>query len=207
MAAAVRLRYGGRRALPALLVPLLLAGCGTGGGHGHHGAAGHGAHAASAAPAGAGYNDADVMFLQMMIAHHRQGVEMARLAAARARRAEVRTLAAAVVATQSDEVRTMSSWLGRWSKPTRAPHAPGAHAEHGGLPATGADEIRALKAAKGTAFEPAFLNLFVAHQHNAVKMARTEKGKGRDPGARAFAGRVEESRTDQIRQLLGLLNG
>ncbi|WP_395104117.1 DUF305 domain-containing protein [Actinomadura sp. SCN-SB] len=194
------------RLLPVVLVPFLLTACGSGeGGHDRH-AAGTRTGAVSAAPA-AGHNDTDVMFLQLMIAHHRQGLEMARLATERAEREEVRTLAAAVVATQTDEVKTMTSWLGRWSKPVTAEHVPALHAEHGALPATGAKEIETLRRTTGADFEPAFLNLFAAHQHNAVKLARMETGKGGNADAKAFAKRVQESRTDQIRQLLRLLSG
>ena len=181
-----------------LLAPLLLLTACGGGGEGK-----------SSEPAGAasdGYNDHDVMFLQMMIAHHRQGVEMARVAAERSEDAEVRNLAGAVAATQTEEVKTMSSWLRAWSKPVRSDHPAGAHAAHGGMPATGAKEIKTLKKTTGAGFEPAFLNLFVGHQHGAVEMARTELSKGGNADAKAFAKRVEESRTDQIRQMLGLLN-
>ncbi|TDC44812.1 DUF305 domain-containing protein [Actinomadura sp. KC345] len=193
-----------RALLPAvLLVPLLLlTACGGG-----EGTSSEPASAASDAPASDGYNEQDVMFLQMMIAHHQQGVEMAQVAAERAQGAQVRNLAAAVVATQSEEVTTMSSWLRAWSKPLTSDHPAGAHAAHGGMPATGAKEIKTLKRTTGAGFEPAFLNLFVGHQHGAVEMAETELRKGGNAGAKAFAKRVKESRTDQIRQMLGLLNG
>ncbi|TDC94227.1 DUF305 domain-containing protein [Actinomadura sp. 7K507] len=205
MAPAVSTRARRRAVLPAvLLVPLLLTACG--GGHEGHGSS-EPVGAASDAPASAGYNDHDVMFLQMMIAHHKQGVEMARVAAERAQGTKVRNLAAAVAATQSEEVKTMSSWLRTWSKPLTSDHPAGAHAAHGGMPATGAKEIRTLKQTTGAGFEPAFLNLFVGHQHGAVEMADTELSKGGNADAKAFAKRVKESRTDQIRQMLGLLNG
>lgn len=152
------------------------------------------------------FNDTDVMYLQMMVAHHEQGLEMVRLAEKSAQRDEVKTLAQAVDATQSDEVELMKSWLTGWKKPATVDHAPSAHADHGGLPATGAEEIAALKKAKGAAFETAFLNLFVAHQHNAVEMARLEKTDGVNAETKAFADRVRESRTDQIKQMLTLLN-
>ncbi len=71
---------------------------------------------------------------------------------------------------------------------------------------TGAEEIAALRKAKGSTFETAFLNLFVAHQHNAVEMARLEETRGVNAAARAFAERVRLSRTDQIRQMLPLLD-
>ncbi|WP_207945834.1 DUF305 domain-containing protein [Actinomadura sp. 7K534] len=204
MAGAVSRRPLRRIVLPAVLVlPLMLTACGGGQ---ERRASTEPASAASDAPAPSGYNEHDVMFLQMMIAHHEQGVEMARVAADRAKRAEVRNLAAAVAATQTEEVKTMTSWLRKWSEPTTTDHAPGLHAEHGGLPATGPKEIKTLKRTTGAAFEPAFLNLFVAHQHNAVKMAEDEAAKGGDADAKAFAKRVKESRTDQIRQMLGMLN-
>jgi uncharacterized protein (DUF305 family) len=160
----------------------------------------------AAVQAGAGHNDTDVMYLQMMVAHHEQGLEMVRLAESGARRAEVRSLAEAVAVTQSDEAELMRSWLKQWSAPATVDHAPSAHADHGGLPATGPEEIAALKRAEGAAFETAFLNLFIAHQHNAVEMARLETSGGANPEAKAFAERVRESRTDQIQQMLKLLN-
>jgi uncharacterized protein (DUF305 family) len=190
-------RYGA--ALVALLAPMLLVACGQ---------AEQSATlppSASAAGGGGGHNDTDVMFLQMMLAHHDQGLQMVRLAEDRASD-DVRVLAQAVDATQSDEIVLMKKWLAGWSAPTTVDHAPSAHADHGGLPATGPEEISALRAAKGAAFEKAFLNLFVAHQHNAVEMANLERSSGSNADAKAFAERVRQSRTDQIQQMLTLLS-
>lgn len=153
-----------------------------------------------------GHNDTDVMYLQMMVAHHGQGLEMVRLAEKNAKRGEIRTLARAIEVTQRDEVKLMTGWLKQWSAPTTVDHAPSAHADHGGLPATGPEEIAALKKAKGPAFETAFLNLFIAHQHNAVEMAHLETKQGSNAEAKAFADRISASRADQIKQMLQLLN-
>jgi uncharacterized protein (DUF305 family) len=153
-----------------------------------------------------GHNETDVMYLQMMVAHHEQGLEMVRLAEKSAKRAEIRTLAQAVDATQSDEVEMMTGWLKQWQAPTTVDHAPSAHADHGGLPATGPEEIAALKKAKGAEFETTFLNLFVAHQHNAVEMAHMETKQGSNAEAKAFAERIRASRADQIQQMLQLMN-
>ncbi|WP_067509367.1 DUF305 domain-containing protein [Actinoplanes sp. TFC3] len=156
--------------------------------------------------AGAEHNDIDVMYLQMMVAHHKQGLEMVRIAEKSADRDDIATLAKAIDATQSDEVTLMKKWLTDWKQPTTVDHAPNAHADHGGLPATGPEEIDALKKASGTAFETAFLNLFVAHQHNAVEMAQLETSQGDNKETKAFADRVRESRTDQIQQMLTMMN-
>ncbi len=152
------------------------------------------------------HNDTDVMYLQMMVAHHEQGLEMVRLAEKNSERDDIKTLAQAVDATQSDEVTMMKGWLTDWKQPTTVDHAPSAHADHGGLPATGPAEIEALGKASGSEFETAFLNLFVAHQHNAVEMAAMVAADGSNPETKAFAARVKESRTDQIQQMLGLMN-
>jgi uncharacterized protein (DUF305 family) len=162
--------------------------------------------AQAAVQAEGGHNDTDVMYLQMMVAHHEQGLEMVRLAEKKASRDEIRTLAEAIDVTQSDEVDLMTGWLEQWSAPATVDHAPSAHADHGGLPATGPEEIATLKKAKGAAFETAFLNLFVAHQHNAVEMAQLETKQGGNAEAKAFAERVRASRADQIKQMLQLMN-
>jgi uncharacterized protein (DUF305 family) len=164
------------------------------------------AEVTAAVQAEGSFNETDVMFLQMMVAHHKQGLEMVRLAKKAATRSEVRILAEAVDATQTDEVELMTSWLTTWSQPTTVDHAPSAHADHGGLPATGPEEMAALHKAKKAEFETAFLNLFVAHQHNAVEMAHLETTDGVNAEAKAFADRIRESRADQIRQMLTLMN-
>ena len=54
---------------------------------------------------------AEIRFLQLMIPHHRGGVEMAKAIVERTGRAEVRTLADAIVRTQQSEVRNMQAML------------------------------------------------------------------------------------------------
>lgn len=158
-----------------------------------------------AAPAPPGHDAADVMWLQMMVAHHGQGLEMAGLAGDRAASAELRTLADAVHVTQTDELATMTGWLTAWSEPAAVDAAPHVHADHGGLPATGPQEIAALTDASGRQFDAAFLPLFLAHQHSAVELTDLVTSDGGDPGVAALAGRIRDSRTDQVQLLLGLM--
>jgi uncharacterized protein (DUF305 family) len=191
-----------RHATVLISAALLLGACGTA----PETSANKAVEAKAAVQAEGSHNDTDVMYLQMMVAHHEQGLEMVRLAEKNAKRAEIRTLAQAVDATQSDEVEMMTGWLKQWNAPTTVDHAPSAHADHGGLPATGPEEIAALKKAKGAKFETTFLNLFVAHQHNAVEMAKLETDQGSNAEAKAFAERVSASRADQIQQMLQLMN-
>lgn len=149
------------------------------------------------------YNDTDVMFAQMMVAHHAQALEMVRLARTKTVREDVRTLAAAIDVTEADEARTMQVWLQSWGRPPTA--AADAHAGHGGAHGTNADDIAALATHDGAQFEQRFLNMLVAHQHNAVEIARMETGSGVNPGALDLARRITDSRTAEIQQMLGYL--
>ncbi|GIF08360.1 DUF305 domain-containing protein [Actinoplanes siamensis] len=157
--------------------------------------------------AGSTYNDRDVMFLQMLVDHQQQGLQMAEIGASRATRSDVADLARAVELTQTDELAMMKNWLTEWGKPTAVDKRVSVHADHGGLPSTTDAEIDSLRTVGKAEFETAFLNLFLAHQHNAVEMAQLELDKGTNEQAKQFAERVKESRTDQVQQMLRLLNG
>jgi len=151
------------------------------------------------------HNAVDVMFAQMMGPHHRQGIEIVGLAANRAASAEVRILAAAIATTQAAEADTMASWLRAWGKPATA--AANEHAAHGGMPGTSQAELAALKRATGTDFDRTFLNMMIAHQDDAIQMARSEAASGVNPQATALAKRIGQSRSAQITQMLALLHG
>ncbi|MEV6341873.1 DUF305 domain-containing protein [Actinoplanes sp. NPDC051851] len=200
-----------KRALVAVSLVLLLGACGTS--VSDPSASDPSAEAAptvsSAAEIAAGstYNDTDVMFLQMLVDHQQQGLEMVAIAADRATREEVVDLAKAIDATETDELTMMTSWLTEWQKATTVDKRVSLHADHGGLPGTDDESIASLRTVEKADFETAFLNLFLAHQHNAVEMAQLELDKGANEQATAFAERVKESRADQVQQMLRLLNG
>ncbi|WP_199442136.1 DUF305 domain-containing protein [Umezawaea beigongshangensis] len=188
---------------------LLLAGCGGTVDAGSPAPAPAGATSAAAQSAGE-FNDADVAFLQMMIPHHEQGIEMAKLAKEKATRAEVKELAGAIEATQAAEVQSMRSWLEQWKQPLTAAPGTDPHAGHGG---DGGDHstdpsfITDLATRSGPEFETQFLSLLTGHQHNAVDMAKTETEQGSDDATKDLAARVVQSRQEQIKQMLTLVGG
>lgn len=160
----------------------------------------------SAPPLDGTFNDTDVMFLQMLIPHHRQGLQLAELAAELANRAEVRDFAAAVAATQTDELADVEAWLADWNQPTAPDPDPGAHHGHGdGLHTPDPSVVTALAKTEPAAFDTTFLNLLTGHQHGAVELARMELKDGRHPEARDLADRIVKSRTAQIQQMATLL--
>lgn len=170
---------------------------------------GHGHGATSAAPpvsASARFNDADVMFAQMMVAHLEQGIDLAQVAKANAAKPKVKELAGAIDATQREELTMLKGWLKLWGKPETPSSDPNVHAAHGGLPLLDAAVVSEVKEKSGAEFDLTYLNLMTGHQHGAVEMAQTELKDGSNPEATAYADRVRNSRQGQIQQMLTLVN-
>jgi uncharacterized protein (DUF305 family) len=178
-----------------LTAALLTSGCGGGGPTAT-------ATAGSTKPA-SGHNAADVMFLQMLVPHHRQGLAIVRLARDRPLDRDVRQLADAIESTQASEVKTMAGWLRKWGEPPTAPAD--SHAGHGGMPQTSEAAIKALAKTPDAKFQREFLNLLIAHQDDAIQIARLELRTGRAAAARRLARQVDRSRTAQIKQMLAWL--
>lgn len=148
----------------------------------------------------------------MMLEQHGQAAAVLRLAATRATRSDVRTLAAAIEATQRTETQTMTDWLRRWGRPLtadpRAHRAHDVHDAHGGydvLRGTTPADVDLLASTGPEDFDRTLLNILVAHQHNAVELARMQRAGGTHPGVTRFAALVDRSRTAQIEHLLTLL--
>jgi uncharacterized protein (DUF305 family) len=165
----------------------LLAGCGSL-------LAGCGTASPTPAPSAAVFDAADVLFVQQLIPHHRQGVRIAEIGADKTTDAGVRVLASAIAATEQDEVTRMTGWLAAWQQPATAPS---------GGPSTPAGKITALEQAKNV--DHAFLTLLITHQQAAITLAGTELRNGRNLNALAFAKQILESRAAEIKQMQGFL--
>lgn len=180
-----------------------LAGCEAGGGSSSN--AGAPASAESRAAVSAEFNDADVMFAQMMIAHNNQGTEIVKLVHTRqAQQQQLKDLAAAIEATQQTESADLRNWLKAWGKPETGATDPHAHHHHGGDGLTDKKLVEELSKKDGVAFTQDFIDILVAHQHNGVALARTELKDGKNPEAKAYAQRVLDSRTGEVQLLRAL---
>ncbi|GIJ48200.1 DUF305 domain-containing protein [Virgisporangium aliadipatigenens] len=152
------------------------------------------------------HNDTDVMFLQMMVGHHRQGLQLTTLAAQRAVRPEVKELAAAIRVTESEEVRMMTAWLAAWSRPDVPPDTHDGHVNHGGQPAVGPEQVAGLAGMSGTAFDTEFLALMAGHQGAAVEMVGLVTSGGQNPQTRELAERIGKARQGQVAMMIRLMN-
>ncbi|MEV6247584.1 DUF305 domain-containing protein [Streptomyces sp. NPDC051742] len=157
---------------------------------------------ASVAGAATGaFNDADVMFAQMMIPHHEQALEMAGLAEGRAEDAEVKKLVAAIEQAQDPEIQKMKAWLKGWGKPESA-----GHGGHGMAGMMSEQDMKDLAAVKGRAFDSKFAELMIAHHEGAVEMAEDERKNGRNATAKALADDVVRTQSTEISALRKVLD-
>jgi len=150
------------------------------------------------------WNDADVKFVQEMIPHHEQAVEMSDMLSVRDVTEETAALAQRIGATQSDEVRMMQGYLAEWGVELD-PHAghSGDHAMGEGMMT--AEQLAELGAATGGAFERMWLTMMLEHHKGAIAMANAVVASGVEPRVRAFAESIVTAQGAEITQIEGLL--
>lgn len=119
-------------------------------------------------------NASDVRFMQDMIVHHRQAIDMALLAPSRARSVELKRFAARIRDAQTPEIAAMAAWLREQGQ-----RVPGHHARHESMPGLATPEqLSALRAATGAEFDRLFVTLMTAHHQGAIVMAQRVLAEG-----------------------------
>lgn len=158
-------------------------------------------------PKGAVFTEADVRFMQGMIAHHAQAIYMSRLAAGHEANAHLLKFANKIDQSQQAEIRLMQEWLrsnGQFAPDTsswRQMSMPGM---------LSADQLTKLTAAKGTDFDRLFLTFMIQHHEGALKMVSdlfAAPRAGQDIDVSVFANDVQTVQTAEIGTMHQMLNG
>lgn len=118
-------------------------------------------------PAGALITEADVRFMQGMIAHHAQAVHMTRMADAAGASARVLKLAQKIDLSQAGEIALMQDWLSEYGQFVPDTSSWRSMSMPGMLTA---DDLAKLEQARGTAFDRLFLTLMIRHHEGALTM-------------------------------------
>ncbi len=168
------------------------------------------AGAAAQAPA---YTPADVEFMQGMIEHHAQALEMAALVPDRTTTEPIRLLAQRIDISQRDEIRLMREWLakrGQAAPDPAAGHAHGAGGEHDMLMPgmLTPPQMARLAAARGTAFDRLFLDLMIQHHEGALTMVKTlfgTQGAAQEVPTFRYASEVDADQRMEIERMRKLL--
>jgi uncharacterized protein (DUF305 family) len=118
----------------------------------------------------------EIRFLQMMIAHHEAGIEMAQLVQDRAQSNELKKLANEMIQKEREDIQKMSAWLKGWHN--EGPDGK-AMPQHGQMMQK---EIEKLRGLENQAFDQAFVDTMTRHHQGGIAMFETvERRTQREP--------------------------
>ncbi len=166
-----------------------------------------------------GFTAADVRFMQHMLVHHAQAVEMVELLQAHGTDRQVRLLGERIALGQAAEMEQMRDWLTARQQPETAADL---HAGHGGHAGHGAPSdtplmpgmlsparMQALAAARGPAFDRLFLEGMIAHHQGALDMVdglMSLPDAGEEPLLSDFLSSVVADQSAEILRMQSLLS-
>jgi uncharacterized protein (DUF305 family) len=152
--------------------------------------------------------DADVKFMQGMIGHHSQAVEMVDLLKLRSLNPDMQKLGLRIAVSQEDEIKMMQKWLQVRGQPLPDPHAHHMHPEMMMPGMLTQAEMDALAAAKGAEFDRLFLEGMIKHHGGAITMVQELFAKpraGQDAEIFAFASDVDADQRMEIDRMGAML--
>jgi uncharacterized protein (DUF305 family) len=152
------------------------------------------------------YTPADVRFMQGMIGHHAQALEMTAIARSHSANEAIRTLALRIEVSQADEIKMMQDWLTARGQPLPDPHAHHAATLMPGM--LSASELSELAAARGPELDRRFLQLMIKHHEGALAMVDEllkTPGAAQEPDMFAFASDVDADQRMEIDRMRAAL--
>lgn len=151
------------------------------------------------------FNEADIMFAQMMIPHHRQAVEMSEtLLAKDSVSPETTDLAERIIAAQGPEIAELNALLESWGmEPMSESDGMGGMDHSSGM--MSAEDMTALADATGEEAEALYLEQMVEHHEGAVEMAGPETIDGQNADAIALAEDIIAAQESEIAEMKALL--
>jgi POT family proton-dependent oligopeptide transporter len=154
------------------------------------------------------YTGAEIRFMEGMIVHHAQALEMTALLSSRTSNEDIRMLAKRIELSQADEIRMMSDWLKVQGVSLLDPDA---HHHHDATLMPGmltGGELRRLAEAKGDDFDRLFLEFMIKHHEGALVMVDelfAAAGAGQQSDVFAFASDVDADQRMEIDRMGAML--
>jgi len=151
-------------------------------------------------PESADFNDADVMFAQMMIPHHEQAIEMSDIALDpnTGASAAVIALATQIKGAQDPEISQMKNLLTTWGMPMEMGSMDHSSMMDGMLSLEDMDSLGQLK---GAEFDKAWAKGMIAHHEGAIAMANDVLANGKNSEILALANAVVSGQSTEIETL------
>lgn len=145
------------------------------------------------------YTGADIMFLQMMIPHHQQAIDISKLALEKSKDSELRALAEKIAKDQASEILQMKAWL----KDANAGEDPG-HSMHGMGGMLTDTDLANLNKASGKEFDLLWLTGMIGHHDGAIHMSSMIRD-AQNVEIKAFGEKIISDQSAQIEQMKAML--
>ena len=155
-----------------------------------------------------GFTPADVTFMQGMIGHHGQAVEMTALLPSRTGSGDMKKLAERIEVSQADEIKMMQDWLRNRGQQLPDPHAMHLHGATLMPGMLSAEEMARLTDAKGAEFDRLFLEGMIKHHLGALTMVKelfATPAAAQESEIYAFASDVDADQRMEIDRMGALL--
>ena len=159
-------------------------------------------------------SQADVDFMQGMIMHHSQAVEMTALIASHTDNKNLRSLGAKISSSQSDEIKFMQRWLAARGEALTMSMAGMTDMDKSGrtmplMPGMlTAEQMEALRKAHGAEFDHLFLTGMIQHHNGALIMVKDlfdTAGAGQDADIFNFATDADNTQRAEIKIMQAML--
>jgi len=157
---------------------------------------------------GVSYVEADVRFMQGMIPHHAQALEMTALVRQHATTAAVQQMALRMEISQRDEIALMETWLREHGEPIQMPGMGGMGGMHMMPGMLTPEQMETLKNARGVDFDRYFLEYMIQHHQGAISMVAdlfNTSGAAQESTVFKFAEDVDGDQLMEIERMQGIL--
>jgi uncharacterized protein (DUF305 family) len=159
-------------------------------------------------------SQAEAEFMQGMIMHHAQAVEMTALISSHTENRDLRSLGARISSSQSDEIKFMKRWLAARGEPVSMAMPGMRNMDMSGHPTAlmpgmlTPEQMAALEKAKDAAFDRLFLTGMIQHHNGALTMVKDlfdTAGAGQDAELFDFATDADNTQRAEIRIMQTML--
>lgn len=149
----------------------------------------------------------DLMFIDMMVMHHQQGIEMARLAGEKGQDARVKALAAKIIADQEKDTAELRGHREHWyaGRPQMDHAQMMSHMQgmsgHQGMQTDMQGDMEKLRAAEGREFDRLFLDMMTMHHQMAIGMSKDAAAKAEHAEIKAIARKTITKQQAEIAEM------
>ncbi|MFO7793602.1 MAG: DUF305 domain-containing protein [Candidatus Nanohaloarchaea archaeon] len=139
------------------------------------------------------FNRNDVMFMNMMIVHHNQAIEMAELSENRTDNENILELSNNISEAQTRENEQMIEWMQELG------YNPGNHHPMAGMASQ--EEMQQLRNSNGSEYNQLFAELMIEHHEGGITMAQNFYNSGENTELREMQGQMIDAQENEIERM------